>query len=273
MPSNKKNKKSKKSRNKEKREAPAPRRNDNDGERLFAEAMMQSPEQVTSFLMSMTQAGVDPDEAMAQLMQSLQMRENGTPREAAAFDDAEKQCDQEECQVEGEYLCNGCKSHYYCSKDCQTMAWKSGGHKQQCKLLHKCRNIPSMPLIVAMGDSMTLGVARTKNHGNHVFAMEKYTSVGSESNRMVPLASVAFEGDAPSYFQVTTCLVNSILYPEFDTKTAGARLPCYVSIQSSSFGNIHVAQHLAAVCHRLGITVKDMGDKSTSKPKLGVKLV
>lgn len=216
----KKNKK--KRRNKEKKEKreteqqknPAPQGNVSDGERLFAEAMMQSPEEVTSYLMSMTQAGIDPEEAMAQLVQNLQMRENGTPREAAAFTDTEKRCDREGCEVEGEYLCNRCKCHYYCSKYCQTVAWRIGEHKQQCTLFLKCRDISSMPLIVAMGDSMTLGVARSKNHGNYVFAMEKYTSIGAESDRMVPLASIAFEGNSPTYSDVidrplTWCSVQS----------------------------------------------------------------
>ena len=31
--------------------------------------------------------------------------------------------------------CGGCKSTFYCGRDCQTNAWKNKGHKRECKLL------------------------------------------------------------------------------------------------------------------------------------------
>ena len=31
--------------------------------------------------------------------------------------------------------CNGCRVRWYCSKECQKLHWKRGGHKQECQAL------------------------------------------------------------------------------------------------------------------------------------------
>ena len=31
--------------------------------------------------------------------------------------------------------CSGCRERWYCSKECQTLHWKRGGHKQECREL------------------------------------------------------------------------------------------------------------------------------------------
>ena len=31
--------------------------------------------------------------------------------------------------------CGGCRERWYCSKECQTLHWKRGGHKQECRKL------------------------------------------------------------------------------------------------------------------------------------------
>jgi len=31
--------------------------------------------------------------------------------------------------------CGGCRERWYCSKECQTLHWKKGGHKQECRRL------------------------------------------------------------------------------------------------------------------------------------------
>lgn len=273
MPSKKS---SKKTRNKEKKErktaaarAPPAQQNASpptEGERIFAQAMMEDPEKLNEYIATMVGAGHTAEGAVSELIASLQFRsdEEEGRQQQAAFNDQVKTCDREGCEAKGEFLCVGCKCHYYCGKECQRLAWRTLGHKQDCKLLTKCREIGAMPRSVAMQDCATFGVVRTKNHGNHVVCMEKYKVVGDESDRLVPLASVAFDGESPTYAQVTLCLVNAILHPDFDTKCAGARRPCNVKIQSESFGDVRVAEHLAAVCHRLDIFVTDMVDNSTN---------
>lgn len=232
------------------------------GEYALAQMLKENPEKVQEYLDTMQSGGISQDEAMAQLMASLNFRDKQDQSAlASAFDDKEKRCNREGCENKGEFLCIGCNCHYYCGIDCQRIAWRTLGHKQECKLLKKCSELGSMPQIVAMGDSVKLGIVRTKNHGNFCYAMERYQHyTGDEQDRLVPLANVAFEGDTPTFAQVTTCLTNAILHPEFDTMGAGARRPCNVVIQSKTFGNEHVAEHVAAICHRLGILVTSMGN-------------
>ncbi|KAK7054896.1 hypothetical protein VNI00_003359 [Paramarasmius palmivorus] len=47
-------------------------------------------------------------------------------------------CDNVKCQKADDknnfQKCSGCGTTLYCSKECQTIAWKEGGHKQMCKL-------------------------------------------------------------------------------------------------------------------------------------------
>ena len=31
--------------------------------------------------------------------------------------------------------CGGCRVRWYCSKECQVLHWKGGGHKQECQAL------------------------------------------------------------------------------------------------------------------------------------------
>ena len=31
--------------------------------------------------------------------------------------------------------CSGCRKRWYCSKECQTLLWKKGGHKRECRRL------------------------------------------------------------------------------------------------------------------------------------------
>ena len=31
--------------------------------------------------------------------------------------------------------CGGCRVRWYCSKECQTLHWKRGGHKRECQAL------------------------------------------------------------------------------------------------------------------------------------------
>ncbi|KAJ6522552.1 hypothetical protein DFH09DRAFT_1191454 [Mycena vulgaris] len=50
---------------------------------------------------------------------------------------ASKACDNNKCgeiHDKSEFLrCNGCKSAYYCSPDCQSVDWKDGGHRKLCR--------------------------------------------------------------------------------------------------------------------------------------------
>ncbi|EEB91557.1 hypothetical protein MPER_10063, partial [Moniliophthora perniciosa FA553] len=47
-------------------------------------------------------------------------------------------CDNAKCQKADKkntfQKCSGCHTSLYCSKECQTIAWKEGGHKVMCKL-------------------------------------------------------------------------------------------------------------------------------------------
>ncbi|KAF7364695.1 hypothetical protein MVEN_00339100 [Mycena venus] len=62
---------------------------------------------------------------------------------AAAVKGKAATCDNVEChKVDAKNTfrkCGGCSSTLYCSKECQTIAWKQGGHKTMCKMKQRER--------------------------------------------------------------------------------------------------------------------------------------
>ncbi|KAK7022297.1 hypothetical protein R3P38DRAFT_2628704 [Favolaschia claudopus] len=62
---------------------------------------------------------------------------------AAAVKGKAATCDNVQCQkIDAKNTfrkCSGCSTTLYCSKECQTVAWKEGGHKQMCKMKQRER--------------------------------------------------------------------------------------------------------------------------------------
>lgn len=101
-----------------------------------------------------------------------------------------------------------------------------------------------------------MGVIATKEHGTHFYVMEKYQVYGSESNRAVVLAST----QDLSIKGITSCIMDSILFPEFDTDMAGRRRPYYVEIFKHTFPDEGVVDSVCVLLVRLGITIKALED-------------
>jgi len=76
----------------------------------------------------------------------------------------------ESCQksmdgAKGEALkCGECKAARYCSKECQTKAWK-GGHKQQCKILCARQAESASDGLMDLWSRMGTGLARGAGTG------------------------------------------------------------------------------------------------------------
>jgi len=165
------------------------------------------------------------------------------------------ECDGLSCEKFGKLICSTCGCRAYCGVECQLKDWP--GHKIFCKRLKACAAAPLLKpdefeQEVFGGYYVHLGVTNTKRHGTHIYCMEMYEKYGSESNRLIPLASIEASNTEPTEEEVVECLVDSILYPEFDSLGSGPRRLVRVRVIVPTFPSKEFANKIATYVSRLG---------------------
>jgi Tfp pilus assembly protein PilF len=73
-------------------------------------------------------------DANASVGAGVSVGEHTDPPPSTKGKSARKPCGSCGKLVEGTLKCGRCKSTYYCSRKCQKVHWKAGGHKQECRL-------------------------------------------------------------------------------------------------------------------------------------------
>jgi len=157
---------------------------------------------------------------------------------------------------EGESLkaCKACRTRAYCSVACQRVAWDAG-HKKECKRLKEARKAPLEPAAPSFGSCSCwkVGASSLPDGRTDLWVMDTYEPAGKESNRQVPLSSMTLRGaQAPTVEQVVKVLSDAMVYPEFDTSTAGWRRPQSIKLYAWLLG-AEVAAAVAPVLRRLGV--------------------
>jgi hypothetical protein len=92
---------------------------------------------------------------------------------AATKDPPIPSCDACGKEWSGNLKCSVCDSVFYCSKDCQRIAWKEGGHKKACKTMKsECERMGKEVV-----DCMMNGTGRARTHPDDL--LQQIDTVGS----------------------------------------------------------------------------------------------